>query len=354
MKKIFLLIFLASQIGAQNLWVVLAADNADPVLGRSSSQDVELWKALLPAISADSGLELRLKVLEGSGLTSQTLRQELSGLTPCRDDTVIFYYTGAGVAGTSRNRWPKLYLPDRALLDLQGLFQELAAKDPRLLIVLAETGQTPVRQSRDGTIGTTPTPGVYRSLFRTSRGAVLACAASPGEAAMSYSEGNAFTVTFLEKVRTATDTDWQRLLNTVSSAVVADTARSQTPLTQFATLPTRPGPVVPASPVSPATTVYSNKDLSPFILIGEGWVFFQSGPRQWIVVDETGNEGFILNEQSRTMSHMLLKDSQGRTWRSPLPGTSLTEMRRQNGSVWEVVFLGVWRRVVYRYSGVLS
>ncbi len=209
----FMLLFLfAMPVFAQSaaLHVILVGDTVDPNIGNGDRLDLNLMKTLVNDAARNTGMRLNLKVFDDSIVRSQIM-SSIHSLNPGSNDTVIFFYTGHGYRMNSmRTKWPAMALKEggrTAGLDQKWVFDTLKAKNPRLLIVMADACNNVVAE---GAIDTKISlrsgkelKESYVKLFMKDSGSVLASSSIPGQYSYSGSTGSQFTVSFINNLRSA-------------------------------------------------------------------------------------------------------------------------------------------------------
>ncbi len=197
--------------------MILVADLDDPNIGVSCGVDLRAVGELMSVASAQTGMELRTTEITGRNFGAEQIASAVRDLSPDREDTVVFYYSGHGARGESKvDAWPVLSLgspgPPFDSFDLAWIYRILHGKQPRMLLMfvdccqqllpdemLSETSPTDLRSLADLHSVTN-----FRLLFQAFEGEVLLMSCKPGQlSGCNQSVGGFFTATFLEALRSA-------------------------------------------------------------------------------------------------------------------------------------------------------
>jgi len=188
-KVSFLLLMLLSLVFpvsslAATLHAIIAIDTNDPSIGASVKIDLRNMQNLVADIAQHTRLATAGEAISGSRLTVGNVNKAVESLSVGTDDVVIFYYSGHGF-NPGGTKWPAMNLEDGDL-GLKTVREKLRAKNPRLLIVMADTcngfqNRGGFRFSKDA-----GKPNNYKVLFLKYRGVITASSSKPGQ----YSWGN--------------------------------------------------------------------------------------------------------------------------------------------------------------------
>ena len=173
----------------------------------------------LHTIAKETDLTLKLTKIEGKNCLPRVLFNHVNKLTVNKDDVVFFYWNGHGFRTHSKgksNPWPSLYFSDVYQgVDLKVVFDRLKAKQPRLLIALADTCNSYINWNPHMVRKAFPSfaPRVtiqrnYRELFLNTEGQIIASSSKPGEYSWcDFSSGGFFTTVFLANLTRETNSD---------------------------------------------------------------------------------------------------------------------------------------------------
>ena len=190
--------FFPMGISAATLHAIIAVDTNDGSIGPSVRVDLGKMQGLVSNISRYTGLATAGSAISGNELNRHNIMSAVESLSVGSDDVVLFYYAGHGY-NPSETAWPAMNLSGDDL-PLKTVRETLKAKNPRLLIVMADTCNAPGSgggfDARDAGKANN-----YKVLFLKYRGTITASSSEPGE--YSYSNatiGGFYTNAFLNSL----------------------------------------------------------------------------------------------------------------------------------------------------------
>lgn len=205
--------FLSAKGVKRQLKVLIAADTTTKNISPGSIADVDRMKKSFQGIAAQTGLRLRLTILQNTKLTPEHIGAWVRSLSS--SDISFCYYTGHGVRLPEiTNQWPCIVLPATGLNKARAIpgsviLKAIKKRHPRLAIVFfdccnrpvtAKTGE-PTDFNKQLIIRKTPALPGLKTLFLKAKGIIATCAATRGEAALTVvrasPQGGLFTTGFL-------------------------------------------------------------------------------------------------------------------------------------------------------------
>ncbi|OHD14720.1 MAG: hypothetical protein A2Z96_02875 [Spirochaetes bacterium GWB1_48_6] len=223
-------------LAAGNLWLLATGDTLDPILGRSALRDLASMEDFFSLAAQKTGLELQTRILKDSEASWTQWDKTLQSFNFSPGDVLVVYFSLDGRKNAS-TAWTDI-LMGKVGRNLYGLAEELKKKQPRLLLVIAETPQReepqvkprssliPLR-SEENNLG-------WKNLFLKSKGNLILAAAESGEEALAFSEGGVLTVTFVETITRnilkKLPVTWGDILQEVQTLVKEDTHGRQNPM----------------------------------------------------------------------------------------------------------------------------
>jgi hypothetical protein len=218
---------------ATRVHVLLVIDSNDPEIGTSVETDLGRIRKLV-----EWGLpepRRSVVVLQGNDVTPQRILAHYEKLEVRPTETVFFYYAGHGAWYTGGH-----YLrmqQGKGLLERKDLLAAIAAKKPRLAVVLTDCCSTYVGATMFVT-QLSPDPSVFRDLFFRHRGVVDVTAAQKGQVAVGdEARGGAFTAALwdvlTEMPRATLDANedgvvsWAEMMHEVSKATQGNFSATQ-------------------------------------------------------------------------------------------------------------------------------
>lgn len=184
---------------ATTLHAVLVGDTNDKGIGENKGigdgvkVDLQNIQNLINSITKYTKLSARPEILKvGNPGDYDRVVQVINQLSVEDQDVVFFYYSGHGGRQLDKkSKWPALLVdgPTRSeqMLDLDWVFSSLQRKSPRLLIVMADACNTPVKQEAIAT-KESEDPNNYKKLFLGYRGHIIASSSIPDQ--LSYGDSN--------------------------------------------------------------------------------------------------------------------------------------------------------------------
>jgi len=170
----------------------------------------------------------------------RNIRSALQGLSPGKNDVVVFYYSGHGIRqSTDLSPLPTLACDDpddpaaaeEPKLTLQDVVRSLAFKDSRLAIIIADTCNYPIQLPPEyrAAMLQAPVAQAYRRLFLESAGVIVIDSASPGEFSWYTADGGRFTTKLISlldspPVNSAGDASWDSFLRVAVEPIVIQVA----------------------------------------------------------------------------------------------------------------------------------
>lgn len=227
--------FLAARATKRQFKVLIAADTTTKNIRRGSVADLDRMKQSLRSIAAQTGLRLRLTVLQRDRLTSERINAWVQSLSS--SDISFCYYTGHGVrVAPSVDPWPCLALPVNnegltKAIPGSALLLAIKKRHPRLAIVFLDCCNRPVITkaisktdfNKELIIKKKPALPGLKTLFLKSKGLIASCAATKGEAALTVVKGTplggGFTTGFLATLKHVghkPSISWASVLETTS------------------------------------------------------------------------------------------------------------------------------------------
>jgi len=247
----FLLLYVMAPLSstADTLHAIVIADTTDWQAGASFTTDSKRIKELTGTVSIRTRLKLQLYEISGNNLTRRKVTSTLEQLSVGQNDVVLFHYAGHGgrTSGNS-NLWPSMNIKGGAL-DLDWIKSTLEQKNPRFLIVLADTcnnfddSLSPVWTRSSSSRGMPQTES-YRQLFLNYRGHIFAAAAKPGQFAWGNAQhGGFFTDAFLNSLNkelTSSNPNWHTIMKRTEAPIDAG-GKTQNPQSEVDIRPIHAG-----------------------------------------------------------------------------------------------------------------
>jgi hypothetical protein len=219
------------------------ADTDDETIGASVKKDFKSINALVKKIADNTGMTLNLASYEGNDYTSKTANRAIKSITPDSNDTVFVYISAHGARLRSTpTKFPMIYFPDDVSIDQNTIYKTLAAKKPRLLIIIADVCNGYMEEGE-------PVPNViprtmssneqlnYTTLFVNSKGTILASSSKPGQYSMAFDKGGAYTLNFLSALKKATESasvpKWEDIMKTSIKPIYPESKDRQDPQYQM-------------------------------------------------------------------------------------------------------------------------
>jgi hypothetical protein len=213
---------------ANTLHAIVIADTRNES-GASFDIDLKRIKELAGTVSIHTRLKLQLYEISGNNLTRHKVTSTLEQLSVEQNDVILFHYAGHGGRASNKSIWPSMDIEGGAL-DLEWIESILKQKNPRFLIILADTcnhfddSLSPVWTRNRSSRGPPQTVS-YRQLFLNYRGHVFAAAAKPGQFAWGNAQyGGFFTDAFLNSLNkelTSSNPNWHTLMKRTEAPINA-------------------------------------------------------------------------------------------------------------------------------------
>jgi hypothetical protein len=118
---------------------IVMGDTGDVVIGSGVQGNVDDINRLLNAIDDSTDISMDTHVLSGDHFNCETLISTLDGFDIDKDDIVFIYYSGHGQLSKHNNDFPALSCDEDTTIELQRIYELMEAKQPRLLLVFADT-----------------------------------------------------------------------------------------------------------------------------------------------------------------------------------------------------------------------
>lgn len=212
-KAIFLLVVwwslwtVALPTLADTLHTIVVADTGNWQGGRSFGKDLDRIKDLVRTVSTHTRLELQLHEISGNDVNSNNVITTVENLSVESRDVIFFHYAGHGGRTSDKSTlWPFMDIKGGAV-DLERVKSTLQQKNPRFLIILADTcnnfdnSLNPVWSRGGSSSRGMPSSDGYRQLFLNYRGHVFASGSKPGQYSWGNDErGGFFTDAFLNNL----------------------------------------------------------------------------------------------------------------------------------------------------------
>lgn len=182
---------------AATLHSIIVADTDDYSIGESVEIDLQNMQGLIRNISQQTGLVMAREAITGK-LSSSNINNAINNLSVKSDDVVIFYYSGHGYS-PGNSKWPGMSL-DNGNLTIKDVRNMLKQKNPRLLIVMADTCNGFTRSVSRYYKSPEKTEN-YNQLFLKYRGIITASSSKPGQLSWGNKQtGGLYTNAFLRSI----------------------------------------------------------------------------------------------------------------------------------------------------------
>jgi hypothetical protein len=190
-----------------------------------------------------------------NGWSKADLESEIKALTPTKDDTVIFYYSGhGGRMSNKQGKWPDMVLQNEALVDLQYPVQlvEKKAVQPRLLLAFGDCCNSYMDRSASVRTRSAKSTAALRDLFLASAGIVIASGSTPGQYSLGGSDGGVFTNAYMAASYNAMNTSWESVLK--NAQILASSSSDGEQVPQFEVIPSGQAPTTTTTAATTQTT----------------------------------------------------------------------------------------------------
>jgi hypothetical protein len=240
---LILLILLSYNSLAANFHAIIIADTNDKTIGNTVVIDQRKINSLIKNIARNTGLTLRQQHIYGYNFNYNTVKRSLNNLSVRPDDVVMFYYSGHSNNTRTGSRWPSLNLKG-SLLKLDNVIRSLKAKNPRLLLIIADScnnfsSRGPMSNNIMGFQGRqVPKRQNYQKLFLKKKGTMIMTAATPGEYAWGNGQyGGFFTHKLLESLNqelaSSSSPNWNQLVKRAEAPIRLPYGIVQNPQSQL-------------------------------------------------------------------------------------------------------------------------
>ncbi len=163
-------------------------------------------KSILEHIAQETGLKLKIKILEGAELRVKNVSDWLVNLKRKSNDIVLFYYSGHGYrVATTKGKWPNIYFPiKRQAIQGSWIIDAIAKIKPRLSLILMDCcNSVPVagivvpQIAKNSRIVKGPISPGFHKLFNEAKGMIIASSSSPGQNSFGIDKGGVFTIVLI-------------------------------------------------------------------------------------------------------------------------------------------------------------
>jgi hypothetical protein len=236
------LIWLPNSLAA-NFHAIILADTNDKTIGNSVIIDQRKINNLIKNIARNTGLTLKQQHIYGYNFNYNTIKRSLNNLSVRPNDVVMFYYSGHSNNTRTGSKWPSLNLKGK-LLRLDNVIRSLKAKNPRLLLIIADScNNFASRSSISNNIMNlqgrqTPRRQNYQRLFLKKKGTIIMTAATPGEYAWGNAQaGGFFTHQLLDSLNqelaSSSSPNWNQLVKRAEAPIRLPYGIVQNPQSQL-------------------------------------------------------------------------------------------------------------------------
>lgn len=217
--------------------LIMVTNSNDATLGNGFEANHQNIKSLFKEVANTCNMRLDLIEVGGSNFGKYAISNALNSVTVNPNDVVVFYYSGHGFRFTDQTvDWPNLdlrksvneSLNENSLNLGSDVYMNLAAKNPRLLMVIGECCNAPMGKSTPSTQNPAYMPMAPAIVNSTAvrnlvsqRGKILVATSKPNEYTWYYQNtggifGSNFTTTFLTDVGYASNNasiSWENIFN---------------------------------------------------------------------------------------------------------------------------------------------
>ncbi len=199
------------------LHLVIVANTLIGDIGSSCSSDRDKLDYEFKSIAEALGVGYAKYIVDGNSFNKTTVLSTLSGLTPGKNDIVVFVYRGHGFRWNNQTDiYPMMDLrtsnyisiETKTSLGLSEVYNTLKTKGARLNLILADCCNNNVGLNQMTTFSflnsqadNKPDVGKLKTLFMSSRGSVISAAARAGEYSWANPFGGFYTLSFLQSMK---------------------------------------------------------------------------------------------------------------------------------------------------------
>jgi hypothetical protein len=213
---------------AATLHAIYVADTTDPIIGHTTSADLDHVMPMMEAMAEVTGLDYHQVVFSEETFLKHHVLRFMQYLNVGSDDVVLFYYSGHGGRSASKvSKWPDLlFRLDDEMVDLELMAKTVSGMRPRLGLVIADAcnnvlpGLKIKYPNASANSIDERALGNLMHLFRESRGIWLVAAAGVGDVSYADSSGGFFTGAFLQSLNYgmlyAPKLQWQEVFEVAS------------------------------------------------------------------------------------------------------------------------------------------
>lgn len=220
-------------LAANTVHVMVVGDTNDAKIGSAVKTDIRLFDKLvtdLRSIASSNGYSLKTHIMIGNDCSPSYVNNAINSLS-ANNDIIIFYYTGHGGRShkdDATSRFPRMCLGSRYAdqwIKVSDCLDRLRAKGPKFILMITDCCNSYYdRKSSDQSATLYKFSGNYdvlRKLFFESTGYASITGASPGEYGWCTPYGAYLTLSFLDQLNKAINTNntsitWQQLMEAVS------------------------------------------------------------------------------------------------------------------------------------------
>lgn len=222
-------------LAANTVHVIVVGDTNDAKIGTAVKTDIKLFDKLvtdLRSLASSNGYSLKTHIMIGSDCSPSYVNNAINSLS-ANNDIIIFYYSGHGGRShkdDATSRFPRMCLGLGSRyadqwIKVSDCLDRLRAKGPRFILMITDCCNSYFdRKSSEQSAtlhGFSGSNDVLRKLFFESTGYASITGASPGEYGWCTQNGAYLTLSFLDQLDKAINTNntsitWQQLMKSVS------------------------------------------------------------------------------------------------------------------------------------------
>ncbi|MER9280706.1 caspase family protein [Mesorhizobium sp. M0522] len=237
-----------------SIHAVLIGDTQDPTIGPGVAANLLQISALLAAARTEGGLNINVSIVKDDNFDCVNIQKAIDDIVVEKTDTVFIYYAGHGFRrSTSQTQFPEFDCrrsKDPARVELarvaDGLLRPGGSEPPpRLLIVLADTCNTPIQEGPPaqarGPASVADRHESFRRLLVDYSGTILMSGSSPGDPSWYLSSGGFFTKQFVsafaeELLSPINDVRWEDIVTQATRDIFIPTTTPTVQKPQAVTL----------------------------------------------------------------------------------------------------------------------